>query len=60
MIPTAKLRWFDTRLRGEAGKDYPSAISGGDYRTLVLQQWWESGYEGESGEWRDIPIAREE
>jgi len=26
---------------------------------MVLQQWWESPYEGEDGEWRDIPIEEE-
>lgn len=57
MTPTAKLRWMGVNFM--LLDPHPSAIYDPIARRFrVLQQWWESGYEGESGEWRDIPVEQ--
>ena len=58
MTPTAKLRWLHLSFSPTFYKDHPSAINSHGWR--VLQQWWEPSSWGAEGEWRDIPIAREE
>jgi hypothetical protein len=59
MTPTPKLRFVE-----RSQPDYPGAPTGRTIR--VLQQWWEDRvYKGnnwfvEGGEWRDVPLEKEE
>ena len=58
MTPTAKLRFVERKENASISDPvYVHHI-----RTVrVLQQWWEDDiYLNPEGEWRDIPIAREE
>lgn len=61
MTPTAKLRWLELSVQ-EAGSNHPSAIQSPIIpRVRILQQWWANDERyADDGEWRDIPIAREE
>jgi hypothetical protein len=62
MTPTAKQRWLELSVE-EAGSIHPSAIQSPMIpRVRVLQQWWTASEinPDTEGEWRDIPIAREE
>jgi len=69
MTPTAKQQWLDLPYETGIYAKHPSAIEVRDGRVRVLQQWWEGpptlvGFNqmtvAQEGEWRDIPIAREE
>lgn len=67
MKPTAKLRFVErvnyVQLRGDTDMEHTA---------LILQQWWETnntvnlGFGGElpigetKGEWRDVPIEKEQ
>ena len=59
MTPTPKLRFVERLI--------PASAEHGEGRKVsVLQQWWENKvYKGdnwfiEGGEWRDVPVEKEE
>lgn len=56
MQPTMKLRWnkVDSLFKGELH------IVNSYGEKYVLQQWFNSDYANEDGEWIDIPIEVEE
>ena len=69
MTPTNKLRFVERTLNaGEAAKQNLPAF----YKIRILQQWWENsmtinlGWTGDmpiglaKGEWRDVPIEKEQ
>jgi hypothetical protein len=67
MKPTAKLRFFERELTFPTGTitipDGFPVIGRQTFR--VLQQWWEDKstdvyYPDGNGEWRDIPLVKEE
>jgi hypothetical protein len=49
MTPTPKLRWINRPL--------PNITS---HVERVLQQWWEHTEWNAEGEWRDVPIEKEQ
>lgn len=51
MTPTSKLRFVE--------RVAPDSETTG-HRVRVLQQWWGPDFHTESGEWRDVPIEKEE
>ena len=66
MTPTPKLRfvertlWEAAKLRNEHAEEeqYPKHI-----KNTILQQWWAVEREGQitpTGEWRDVPMEKEE
>lgn len=59
MTPTAKFRWLELPYEIGIYAEHPSGIESRDGRFHVLQQWWDSPFKEELGEWRDIPIERE-
>ena len=67
MTPTAKLRFLERELTFPTGQitipDGFPVIGRQTFR--VLQQWWEDKstdvyYPDGNGEWRDIPLVKEE
>ncbi len=56
MNPTNSFRYVLDKGGNSVG---PCAIRPCDGLCFKLQQWWESTYEGESGEWWDIEVAEE-
>jgi len=64
-IKRMKLRWLEMPYETGIYADHPCAMDAPDGVVRVLQQWWagppEAGYGNDipTGEWRDIPIARE-
>jgi hypothetical protein len=60
MTPTPKLRWAERQLNaGEAAKQsLPTFLS-----VRILQQWWAVERAGQitpTGEWRDVPLEKEQ
>ncbi len=55
MTPTPKLRFVE-----RSQPDYPGALIGRTVR--VLQQWYayDIDYPTEKGEWRDVPMEKEQ
>ena len=66
MTPTAKLRWIVRE--GRPDPFFKNAMTGEPHVPLVtiLQQWWEDNttdvhwIEGNPGEWRDVPLEKEQ
>ena len=69
MKPTPKLRWIER----EVSTPHPKYTNVSETKTVcILQQWWETnntinlGFGGElpigetKGEWRDVPIEKEQ
>jgi hypothetical protein len=52
MTPTSKLRFVE-RFVPVIGTNYGSTVR-------VLQQWWEHTEWNAPGEWRDVPLEKEE
>ena len=53
MTPTSKLRFVE-RFVPVIGTNYGSTVR-------VLQQWWQdTDFNPSSGEWRDVPVEKEE
>ena len=53
--PTTKLRFVD--------REITVVIAGGHTVTKtvrILQQWWDPAFFTEPGEWRDVPVEKEE
>ena len=51
MTPTNELRFVERNVQ----------ITDATYKTVhILQQKWENPYVGESEEWRDVPVEKEE
>ena len=67
MKPTAKLRFVERDSYSKHGEHFTHP-----YKVRILQQWWETnntinlGFGGElpigetKGEWRDVPIEKEQ
>jgi hypothetical protein len=67
MTPTAKLRFLERELTFPTGQiTIPDGFPVVGRQTFrVLQQWWEDKstdvyYPDGNGEWRDIPLVKEE
>lgn len=62
MKPTAKLRFLERELTFPTGQitipDGFPVIGRQTFR--VLQQWWASTTKVDDGEWRDIPLEKEQ
>ena len=60
MTPTAKLRFFEKTVHFNSGSTVDGIPITGVQKFRVLQQWWEHTEWNASGEWRDVPLEKEE
>ena len=60
MTPTAKLRFFEKTVHFNSGSTVDGIPITGVQKFRVLQQWWEHTEWNAPGEWRDVPLEKEE
>jgi hypothetical protein len=60
MTPTAKIRFFERTIHFNSGSTVDGIPITGVQKFRVLQQWWEHTEWNAPGEWRDVPLEKEE
>lgn len=58
MIATNKLRFVEREVQVPVPEFGPNITK--SIKARVLQQWWQSTHHPDEGEWRDVPLEKEE
>jgi hypothetical protein len=60
MTPTPKLRFVEKQIQLPAFYVNPNTMKPAHQTVHVLQQWWEHTEWNAEGEWRDVPIEKQD